>query len=149
MTCPRSIPIVFVKLFADDVKVYKRIRSAEDRIVLQSVLNKICTWAVDWNLALSVEKCCYFQIGYKDHVFSYMLDSNIFSPCDSIFDLGVTIQSSLKAILHCSKIVSKVSACSNLILKAFLSRDPHILARSFITYVRPILEYCFPVWSPH
>ena len=34
-----------VKLFADDVKVYKRIRCVEDRIVLQSVLNKINTWA--------------------------------------------------------------------------------------------------------
>ena len=49
-----------VKLSADDVKIYKRIRCAEDRVVLQSVLNKICTWAVDWNLTLSVEKCCYF-----------------------------------------------------------------------------------------
>ena len=69
-----------VKLFADNVKVYKRIRCAEDRIVLQSVLNKICTWTVDRNLALSVEKCCYFQIGYKDNVFSSMLDFNILSP---------------------------------------------------------------------
>ena len=79
-----------VKLFADDVKVYKRILCAEDHIVLQSVINKISTWAVDWNLALSVEKCCYFQIGYEDNVFSYILDSNILSPYDSILDLGVT-----------------------------------------------------------
>ena len=113
------------------------------------MLNKICTRAVDWNLALSVEKCCYFQIGYKDSVFSYILDSNILFPCDSILKLGVTIQSSLKASLHCSKTVSKARARANLILKALLSRDPHILARGFTTYVRPILEYCSPVWSPH
>ena len=137
-----------VKLFADDIKVYKRIRFAEDRIVLQSVLNKICTWAVNWNVALSIEKCCYFKIGYKDNVFSYILDSNILSPCGSIFDLSVTMQSSLKASLHCSKIVSKASTRANLMLKAFLSRDL-ILAHGFITCVRPILDYCYPVWFLH
>ena len=24
-----------------------------------------------------------------------------------------------------------------------------VLVRAFCTYVRPILEYCTPVWSPH
>ena len=30
-----------------------------------------------------------------------------------------------------------------------MSHDPHILPRGFITYVRPIPEYCSPVWSPY
>ena len=63
--------------------------------------------------------------------------------------MGVTIQSSLKASLHCFKIVSKTSVRANLILNAFLSRDPHILARGFTAYVRLILEYCSTVYSPH
>jgi len=25
----------------------------------------------------------------------------------------------------------------------------HILVKAFTTYVRPMLEYCTPVWSPH
>ena len=33
--------------------------------------------------------------------------------------------------------------------KCFRSRHPIILARAFITYVRPLLESCSPVWSPH
>ena len=28
-------------------------------------------------------------------------------------------------------------------------RDPHNLTRAFVTYVRPLLGYCIPVWSPH
>jgi hypothetical protein len=37
----------------------------------------------------------------------------------------------------------------NLILKAFVSRDPKLLIKAFVTYVRPLLEYCAPVWSPY
>ena len=36
-----------------------------------------------------------------------------------------------------------------LILKSFLSRNPITMTRAFISYVRPLLEYCSPVWSPH
>ena len=46
-------------------------------------------------------------------------------------------------------IVSKASARCRLILKSFLSRDPSILARAFVVYERPILEYCAPVWSTY
>ena len=30
-----------------------------------------------------------------------------------------------------------------------VTREPDVLIRAFVTYVRPILEYCTPVWSPH
>jgi len=32
---------------------------------------------------------------------------------------------------------------------AVLSRDTETLVRAFITYVRPLLEYCTPIWSPY
>ena len=30
-----------------------------------------------------------------------------------------------------------------------MSRDNETLVRAFITYVRPLLEYCTPIWSPY
>ena len=33
--------------------------------------------------------------------------------------------------------------------RCFLSKNPHLLTRAFTSYVRPILEYASPVWSPH
>ena len=38
---------------------------------------------------------------------------------------------------------------ANLLLKAFVSRDPKLLIKAFVVYVRPLLEYCAPVWSPY
>ena len=36
-----------------------------------------------------------------------------------------------------------------LILKSFRSRNKDLLIKAFITYVRPILEFCSFVWSPY
>jgi len=34
------------------------------------------------------------------------------------------------------------------IWRCFLSKDANILCKAFTTYVRPMVEYCSPVWSP-
>jgi len=46
-------------------------------------------------------------------------------------------------------IVAKGHARVCLIRKCFLSKDTSTLVRAFTTYVRPLLEYCSSVWSPH
>ena len=35
-----------------------------------------------------------------------------------------------------------------MILRTFRSRDPFLLFKAFSTYVRPLLDYCSPVWAP-
>jgi len=50
--------------------------------------------------------------------------------------------------LHISYIVHKAHQRVNLILKCFQSRDRALLLRAYCTYVRLLLEYCTPVWSP-
>ena len=49
---------------------------------------------------------------------------------------------------HIAKIVHTAHVRANLILKTFVSRDSKLLIKAFVTYVRPLLEYCAPVWSP-
>ena len=44
--------------------------------------------------------------------------------------------------------VNKVHHRAALIFKTFCSRDPLLLFRAFTVYVRPLLEYCSPVWAP-
>jgi hypothetical protein len=71
------------------------------------------------------------------------------NPCNSVIDLGILIESNLKPSAHCSNIALKANARAKLILKAFLSRDCKSLTRAFTVYVRPMLEYCSPAWSPY
>jgi len=47
------------------------------------------------------------------------------------------------------KIVHTGHGRAAIVLKCFHTRNPEVLVKAFCTYVRPILEYCTPVWSPH
>ena len=35
-----------------------------------------------------------------------------------------------------------------MIFRSFVTRDSAILRRAYVTYVRPLVEYCTPVWYP-
>ena len=36
-----------------------------------------------------------------------------------------------------------------MLFRSFESRNVSILSKAFLTYVRPLLEYCSPIWYPH
>ena len=63
-------------------------------------------------------------------------------------DLGICIDSELRFKGHINNIVTKAHQRAALIKRCFRSRDPKHLFRAFTVYVRPLLEYNSPVWSP-
>jgi hypothetical protein len=91
----------------------------------------------------------FLQLGHNDITVVYNIDSHAIAPCNSVTDLGILIESNLKPSAHCSSIALKANARAKLILKAFLSHDYKSLTSAFNVYVRPLLEYCSPAWSPH
>ena len=63
-------------------------------------------------------------------------------------DLGVTIDKDLIFNTHINNFAHHAHYRAYAINKCFVSRDRSTLLRAFITYVRPLLEYASPVWSP-
>ena len=63
-------------------------------------------------------------------------------------DLGVQVDSRLNFNQHIDSIVSRAHLRANQILRCFASKHPETLFKAFSTYVRPLLEYASPVWSP-
>jgi len=49
---------------------------------------------------------------------------------------------------HCNTICAKANARASLILHSFRSRYVVVLVKAFVTFVRPLVEYASPVWSP-
>ena len=64
-------------------------------------------------------------------------------------DLGVFISCNLKWNNHISFIHSKASACSYQLLKSFATKTIWTLLTAYNSFVRPLLEYKTPVWSPY
>jgi len=63
-------------------------------------------------------------------------------------DLGINVCTNMKFRTHINKIASKAHQRASLILRCFKCRDPDILLKAYVVYVRPLVEYCSQVWSP-
>jgi len=143
---------VKLKLFADDIKLYSSYDVRGSQSDLITAVNRLYEWSCNWQLQIATEKCFVCTIANRSQNLTrrvYGINNHEFANVNSIRDLGVTIDSHLKFDQHIDLIVHKAMSRAYLILKAFNSRDRSLMVKAYCTYVRPMLEYCSPVWSPH
>ncbi|GMR50605.1 hypothetical protein PMAYCL1PPCAC_20800, partial [Pristionchus mayeri] len=101
-----------------------------------------------WNLSLNETKCTVVNYGSLTPRTQYFINGIPLSVSPSMKDLGILMQPSLKFNDHVTKIISKARAQVNIMFKCFYSTDHCLYNRAFVTFVRPLLEYCSVVWSP-
>ena len=100
-------------------------------------------------LPINSKKCISFHLGHNNRSLEYYLNDMLIAEQSSIKDLGVWLSSNLKFTAHCNFIVSRAKSRSALIRRCFVSRDTSSLIWAYKVFVRPILEYASPVWSPY
>ena len=100
-----------IKIFADDVAVYKSIITREDCDMLQHDLSSISLWCQDWQMNLQPPKCEALCISNKKNLiyYNYHLCNNSLHWCTSTRYLGVIIDSKLNWNSHCDFITAKSS----------------------------------------
>ena len=52
-----------IKLFANDVKLYIQIVNDTHITQLQKAVDALVCWATEWQLSISVSKCCILNVG--------------------------------------------------------------------------------------
>lgn len=134
-------------LYADDTKLYNNPLLCSGSI--QSDLDNIMLWSNSWLLTLNKEKCTVVHLGRSNPKVQYYLDGVQMKTVSSQMDLGITISDNLKWELHITNVIKKANSILYLMRKAFSNITPVLLRKIFVTYVRPILEYGFQVWSPY
>ena len=78
----------------------------------------------------------------------YHIGNNIISTLSAVSDLGIIVSSNLKWHKHICNISSKASIHCYQLLHCF-SSNVWILLKTYITYIRPLLEYNTVLWSPY
>jgi len=137
-----------VKLYADDVKIYSVIDHDGRAAELQQGLADLFHWCTKWQMKINVQKCSVLTLGRACFNHLYSIDNESLPRVKSVKDLGVHVDSNLRFSSHYDDIVAKAHQRAALILRCFECREPLLLFRAFSVYVRPILEYCSPVWNP-
>ena len=144
-----------ISLFADDIVLYRCIRSPADYTVLQSEITAI-TIAIetDSHLKLHAEKCCCMLISRKrTHPATtpplYIRESTQLQLVDTIKYLGVILTSNLTWSEHIARTCSKVRKLTGLFYRRFHHCNPQLMLRLYKSFIRPHFEYAAQVWDPH
>ena len=86
----------FMKLYADESKIYREIKSRQDVLSLQNDLNALFLWSKIWGMNFNISKCKLMSICRKVKTdFNYSIDNNILSRVTEFNGLGITITTKL------------------------------------------------------
>ena len=96
-----------VKLFADDVKLYIQIVNDTHIKQLQKAVDALVCWTTEWQLSISVCKCCILNVGKVIQTACLNINGVVLPVVTSARDLGVTVSHDLSSALHISNIVPK------------------------------------------
>ena len=105
-------------LFADDIKLYRKIQSENDIVQLQEDINNLLNWSNTWLLDFNIPKWKVLRIGTSTLPQNCTLNGTPLDSVQDMRDLGITIDSQLKFHSHSSHIVSKANCLLGLIRKS-------------------------------
>ena len=146
-----NIKKCIVRCFADDTKVSNKIKTEEDKQIMQEDLNIIYKWAQDNSMKFNSNKFEQLSCGelkdvttvpYKNPANEDIISGN------TVKDLGILTNSDINFKDHIDNIVTSSRIKTGIIMRTFITRDAELMIQLFNTYVRSRLEYCCSVWSP-
>ena len=140
--------ISFIKKFADDTKVGRKIQTVLDSENLQNDLNMLLEWSKNWKMQFNEDKCKVIHFGKKNPCFNYSMNGISLESMDSEKDVGVMIHNSLKPSLQCNTSAKKANKVLGQMSRSLSYRDKNTWISLYKTYVRPHLEYCVQAWNP-
>lgn len=138
-------------LYADDMKVFKQIRSTVDCHLLQQDLQRFEDYCKINKLDINVTKCHAITFTRKATVikFKYYIKGQELDVVDEIRDLGIIHDSKLTYNKHIDYIAKKANKSIGFI-KRQCSQFNNIKTAKILycSHVRSILEYCSQIWNP-
>ena len=127
-----------LKMFADDVKLYRKIESHTDFEILQDDINTLCEWSKKWLLQFNIQKC-KVHCGSSNPKFKYKMHGEDLQTTDTERDLGITITSDLKPSTHCQRAANRAMAALRVLRGCFDRLTEQNFAGLFNTYVQSLL----------
>ena len=136
-----------IKLFADDTKIYCRLRRDSDSL-LHTDLEALAKWSEEWLLPFNTSKCKIMHLGRQNPETEYSMNGKKLQTESEERDLGIIIDNHLKFDRQAASAVSKASQMLAVVRRSFANIDEHTLPLLYKAMVRPYLEYGNVIWGP-
>ena len=141
-------------LYADDILLFRPIRTVGDYSALQDDINALSNWATQNAMTFNTAKCKFMKVSRKRSrsilTPSLTLNGCILEEVLTIKYLGILISSDLSWSQHIQDVCSKARKIIGLIYRRYYQySDSSTLLQLYISLVRPHVEYAVPVWDPY
>ena len=147
-----------IALYADDTKIWRRIRTPEDHHILQSNINALNEWASLNKMKLHPEKCKILSVNnfYRNlfrelpfYFFPYQLHNTILDYTPEEKDLGVLVTSKFSFKSHQTFILNKAVTQFDILRRTcHFVNDTRKRRTLYISLVRSLSSHCSQIWSP-
>ena len=143
----------FVKMFADDSKIYTAVNNINEQNNLQKYIDSLCVWSSEWLMKFNATKCKCIQFGNVKHKYKYNMTDSCNDTHELPFDneecdLGIIFQQNLKFDTHITKKTNKANQLLGMIKRTFTFMDKTLFLCIYKSLIRSILDYGSPVWNP-
>lgn len=138
-------------LYADDKKIFLRVRSVTDCDMLQRDLNSLQEYYNSNRITVSVGKCQCISFTRKTNpvIYPYNFNGTEIERVNVVKDLGIYFDSKMLLSHHVDTIALRAYRSLGFVMrvcKAF--RSAHSIKIVYYAYVRSLLEYASTIWSP-
>lgn len=141
-----------ILMYADDVKLFREIRTVEDCHLLQRDLSGVFEWCMDNKLYLNIDKCKVMSFTRNTSrliTHTYVLDGVPLGSCSTFRDLGVLFDAELSFAPHIDQTCNSALRMLGFIVRNSGSvADVSCLRSLYFTFVRSKLEYASLIWGP-
>ena len=147
-----------IALYADDTKIWRKISSYSDCVILDNDIESLSKWAHRNMMKFHPNKCKVLSTSLKSvsnyilpfDRFSYELKDNVMDYCSTEKDLGVIITPKITWDSHHNYIISRASRQLGLLKRTchFIKNQSQKRAH-YITLVRRLFEHCGEIWGPN
>ena len=132
-----------IKIFVDDVAMYRSVHSTGDCDAFQQDLDSIAVWCSKWQMHLNVSKCELLCVSNKRTPTkpSYHINNYNLHWVSYVKYLGVFVDSKLSWNYHVSHVSAKAAKVLNLLCHHMYTCQSSSKHKAFRALVLPILDY--------
>ena len=149
-----------IALYADDTKIWRKIVTWNDHIIIQNDIDALYEWSVKNKMKFHPQKCKALSVArsfrnhniwelFPFHIYYYNLNGTDLDYVDSENDLGVVVNNLLNFRENILKLCSKASSRLGFVKRTLhFVKDQKKKRAFYLALVRSIFEHCSVIWRP-
>ena len=142
-----------IRLFADDTRATKVIKTEEDMEAFQDDLKELYKWQSENNMIFNGSKFEILRYGKNEdlkNTCNYLTPNaeDIIERKELLKDLGIKMNDKADFTDHVNFVITKVKQWADWILRSFRRRNPDFMKHMWKTYMQGYIDYCSQLWQP-